>query len=89
MFEDTESGFHVKTKTPDGRWALVVGTASLPAEDPEHAVRILEILAHCFHDYAARESVRGLFTAPVNGQQDLCGIDRRCETDANLGPCAL
>ena len=25
---------------------------------------MLEILAHSFHDYAARESVRGLFTAP-------------------------
>lgn len=31
------------------------------------ALRVLEVLAHSFHDYAARESVcnRGLFSAPV------------------------
>ena len=33
-------------------------TAHLPAE---RALRILEVLAHSFHEYAARECVRGLF----------------------------
>lgn len=34
---------------------------------PESALRVLEVLAHGFHDYAARESVcgRGLFAPPV------------------------
>lgn len=42
----------------------------------DEAMRVLEILAHGFHDYAARESIcgRGLFTAPpVRGRPTIYG----------------
>lgn len=57
------SGYYVGTRGPfDGA--------------PESALRILEILAHGFHDYAARECVcgRGLFGAPARrGRPSLMG----------------
>jgi len=36
------------------------------SRDQRHALRVLEILAHGFHDYAARENIcgRGLFGVP-------------------------
>jgi hypothetical protein len=58
-------GFHkdrnVKARLPNGRRLLLVDSRSLPSTNPERAIRALEILAHGFHDLAARESVRGLF----------------------------
>lgn len=44
--------------------------------DREQALRVLEVLAHGFHDYAARECVcgRGLFCAPTKrGRPSLTG----------------
>jgi hypothetical protein len=44
-----------------------VGLGKHRARDPVRALRALEILAHGFHDYGARECVcgRGLFVAPT------------------------
>ena len=49
---------------PDG--VYYVGVAARP-RTRVGALRVLEVLAHGFHDYAARECVcgRGLFTAPT------------------------
>jgi hypothetical protein len=49
---------------PDGLWVGLDGAFTRSALE---ALRILEVLAHGFHDYGARECVcgRGLFVAPV------------------------
>lgn len=48
---------------------LVVDEAELTAHTPtERALRLLEVLAHSFHEYAARESVRGLFGYSLSGE---------------------
>lgn len=54
-----------------GRWLLCIDRRDLRAaqdgiqdgilDEAQEALRALEILAHAFHDYAARECVRGLF----------------------------
>jgi hypothetical protein len=44
---------------------LVVDLAQLAATTrDEQAIRIIEVLAHSFHEYAARECARGLFGLP-------------------------
>ena len=44
------------------RRVLVVDVEQFHAETPhERSLRIIEVLAHSFHEYAARECVRGLF----------------------------
>lgn len=50
---------------PGVAWVGVGGGAFEPT--PLSALRVLEVLAHGFHDYAARESIcgRGLFDAPA------------------------
>ncbi len=45
----------------DGRPVALVDGTDLPVAEPERSIRLLEILAHGFHDYAARECARGLF----------------------------
>lgn len=49
------------------RGLLYVGIGGAFSGTPESALRTLEVLAHGFHDYAARESIcrRGLFVPPV------------------------
>ena len=44
-----------------------VGVGGQWEPSPLAAIRVLEVLAHGFHDYAARESIcrRGLFVAPA------------------------
>lgn len=54
-------GGHFRGSDAENRSVLFVNTEKLPSETTERSIRILEILAHSFHDYAARESVRGLF----------------------------
>ena len=47
------------------RRVLVVDVEQFHAETPhERSLRIIEVLAHSFHEYAARECVRGLFAFP-------------------------
>lgn len=48
--------------------ALIVGLEGLP--DDEQAIRILEILAHGFHLYEAKECVRGLFGVQAGYNRD-------------------
>jgi hypothetical protein len=59
----THGGGHRRSLAPNGEKVLVVDLDLLPktSTEPEQAVRILEVLAHSFHEYAARESARGLF----------------------------
>lgn len=77
--------------------ALMDGT-SLPSVEPIRSVRILEILAHGFHDYAARECVRGLFRAPPTqgcpdhgslegGPHSFCGVHERDRHTPQLRTC--
>lgn len=62
---------HLMTEK-DGRKIYFINLDLLPARhsnpakiDAEQAVRILETAAYGFHDYFARECVRGIFTAPL------------------------
>lgn len=55
-------GGHFRGLNKNNRSVFFVDLAETAETEPEKSVRILEILAHGFHDYAARESVRGLFT---------------------------
>lgn len=73
---------HGRTVGDDGNLVYGVDRAGLPQRDPERAARILEVLAHGFFDYAARESVcgRGIFLYPLtpdHGRAWLAEIGRR------------
>jgi hypothetical protein len=72
---------HGRTVDSERRPLYAVNTSELPQRDPERAVRILEILAYGFFDYAARESVceRGIFVkdvTPDHGRAWLAEIGR-------------
>lgn len=59
---DHQGNRHYKTRKNDEA-VYIVGCQSIAPNDPERSIRLLEILAHAFHDYAARECVcgKGLF----------------------------
>jgi hypothetical protein len=53
-----------------------VGVGSGWRATPTAALRVLEVLAHSFHDYAARECVcgKGLFSVPKRQGRPLKGV---------------
>lgn len=73
---------HGRTIDPEGQPVYAINSEPLPQRDPERSLRILEILAYGFFDYAARESIcgRGIFVAtvtPDHGRAWLAEIGRR------------
>lgn len=61
---DDETDHHVRSII-DGALVYIVGGLLMPISDPERSARILEVVAHAFHDYAARECLcfKGIFKA--------------------------
>ena len=73
---------HGQTIRDNAQRVYAISSRSLPQCDPERSLRLLEILAHGFHDYAAREALcgRGFFVAevsPDDGRAWLREIGRR------------
>ena len=60
---DSSTDQHFRGVNDRGESVHVVGAKELPEMDPARSVRILEILAYAFHDWASRECVcgRGIF----------------------------
>ena len=54
---------HFRGLSSQGETVYVVGGKGLPDRDPDRSIRILEVLAYSFHDWASRECLcgRGFF----------------------------
>lgn len=73
---------HGYTVTDDNERLYLVDRTGLPRQNPDRALRALEILAYCFQEYSARETVcgRGYFVYPLtpeHGRLWLSEIGRR------------
>lgn len=57
IYIDDESLINIRSLMPDGKPIYVIGTYGITKDENERLIRILEILAYAFHDYAAKESL--------------------------------